>query len=157
MVKKLQKGADKGAERKQVPPLSGTVQLSVDCALLDQSVGLLDPRASIAANFARLHPRATENAVRAALARFRFRADLALQRVGTLSGGQLLRAGLACVLGGDTLPPLLMLDEPTNHLDLDSVAAIEQGLAAFDGALIVISHDAAFLEAVGIGREVSLE
>ncbi|GAY22344.1 MULTISPECIES: ABC-F family ATP-binding cassette domain-containing protein [Sphingobium] len=140
-----------------IPPLSGTVQLSVDCALLDQGVGLLDPQASIAANFARLHPRATENAVRAALARFRFRADLALQRVGTLSGGQLLRAGLACVLGGDTLPPLLMLDEPTNHLDLDSVAAIEQGLAAFDGALIVISHDAAFLEAVGIGREVSLE
>ncbi|WP_176591786.1 ABC-F family ATP-binding cassette domain-containing protein [Sphingobium sp. EM0848] len=140
----------------QLPPLSGTVRLSVDCALLDQRVSLLDPHRSIADNFARLHPAVTDNAVRAALARFRFRADLALQRVGTLSGGQLLRAGLACVLGGDTLPPLLMLDEPTNHLDLDSITAIERGLAAFDGALIVTSHDRAFLEAIGIGRRVGL-
>lgn len=139
-----------------LPPLSGTVRLSVDCALLDQRVSLLDPQASIADNFARLHPEATDNVVRAALARFRFRADLALQRVGSLSGGQLLRAGLACVLGGDALPPLLMLDEPTNHLDLDSIAAIEQGLAAFDGALIVVSHDAAFLDAIGITRQVRL-
>ncbi|PJG47844.1 ABC transporter [Sphingobium sp. LB126] len=140
----------------QLPPLSGTVRLSVDCALLDQRVGLLDPQASIADNFARLHPQASDNAIRAALARFRFRADLALQKVGTLSGGQLLRAGLACVLGGDSLPPLLMLDEPTNHLDLDSIAAVEQGLAAFDGALIVISHDTAFLEAIGVTRKVRL-
>jgi ATPase subunit of ABC transporter with duplicated ATPase domains len=81
---------------------------------------------------------------------------LALQRAGSLSGGQLLRAGLACVLGGAALPPLLMLDEPTNHLDLDSITAIEQGLLGYDGALIVVSHDDAFLRAIGIDREILL-
>ena len=139
-----------------LPPISGRVDRPVACALLDQRVDLLDPDASIADNFARLHPDATHNEVRAALARFRFRADLALQRAGSLSGGQLLRAGLACVLGGAALPPLLMLDEPTNHLDLDSITAIEQGLLGYDGALIVVSHDDAFLRAIGIDREILL-
>ncbi|WP_022681914.1 ABC-F family ATP-binding cassette domain-containing protein [Sphingobium bisphenolivorans] len=139
-----------------LPPLAGSVHRPVACALLDQRVSLLDPNLNIADNFARMHPQASVNAVRAALARFRFRADLALQQVGTLSGGQLLRAGLACVLGGETLPPLLMLDEPTNHLDIDSVGAIEQGLAGYDGTLIVVSHDRAFLDAIGITRFIEL-
>jgi len=139
-----------------LPPLSGRVDRRAACALLDQRVDLLDLQASIADNFSRLHPQATHNEVRAALARFRFRADLALQKAGSLSGGQLLRAGLACVLGGGVLPPLLMLDEPTNHLDLDSIAAIEQGLAGYDGALIVVSHDEVFLRAIGIDREIRL-
>ncbi|BBF67822.1 ABC-F family ATP-binding cassette domain-containing protein [Sphingomonas bisphenolicum] len=137
-------------------PLSGRIHRSADYALLDQDASLLDADASIADNFARLHPGASRNAVHAALARFRFRADLALQRVESLSGGQRLRAALACVLGGETLPPLLLLDEPTNHLDLDSIAAIEQGLAAYDGALLVVSHDPAFLDAIGITRRIAL-
>lgn len=140
----------------RMPVLAGSVDRPEACALLDQRVGLLDPAETIAENFSRLHPGASHNSVRAALARFRFRADLALQRVETLSGGQLLRAGLACLLGGDKLPPLLMLDEPTNHLDLDSIAAIEQGLSAYDGALVVVSHDMAFLEAIGIQRRIAL-
>lgn len=139
-----------------LPPLSGTVHRPAGCALLDQRAALLNREESIAANFARMHPQATHNQVRAALARFRFRADLALQKVGTLSGGQMLRAALACVLGGETLPPLLMLDEPTNHLDLDSISAIERGLAAYDGALILVSHDEAFLDAAGVNRRVRL-
>jgi ATPase subunit of ABC transporter with duplicated ATPase domains len=84
-----------------------------------------------------------------------FRADAALQRTGSLSGGQLLRAGLAAVLGTEP-PPLLLLDEPTNHLDIDAIEAVEAGLRAYDGALLVVSHDEAFLEAVGITRRVDL-
>ncbi|SEI71486.1 ATPase components of ABC transporters with duplicated ATPase domains [Sphingobium sp. AP50] len=140
----------------QIAPLIGQVYRPESNALLDQEASLLDPESSIADNFARLHPGATRNVIHAALARFRFRADLALQRVATLSGGQKLRAALACVLGGDTVPPLLLLDEPTNHLDLDSIAAIEQGLAAYNGALVVVSHDPAFLDAIGITRRITL-
>jgi ATPase subunit of ABC transporter with duplicated ATPase domains len=91
-----------------------------------------------------------------ALARFQFRADAALRKVSTLSGGQMLRAGLAVVLGGSAPPPLLILDEPTNHLDLDSIVAVEAGLAAYDGALLVVSHDEAFLQAIGISRRLVL-
>ena len=65
-------------------------------------------------------------------------------------------AGLACVLGGEAPPPLLILDEPTNHLDIESIEAVEAGLRAYDGALLVVSHDEAFLEAVGILRRVEL-
>jgi ATPase subunit of ABC transporter with duplicated ATPase domains len=53
-------------------------------------------------------------------------------------------------------PQLLVLDEPTNHLDLDSIAAVEAALAAWDGALVVVSHDADFLAAVGVGRSLEL-
>jgi len=137
-------------------PFSGTVRVMVEHALLDQRVSLLDPALSIRDNFMRINPEADENACRASLARFMFRADAALQIVGTLSGGQMLRAGLACVLGGASPPQLLILDEPTNYLDIDSIEAVEAGLRAYDGALLVVSHDEAFLANVGVQRRVEL-
>jgi len=140
----------------QLQPLSGSVRVLVDFAMLDQRVSLLDPSVSVRDNFRRLDPAADENACRAALARFMFRADAALQVVSSLSGGQLLRAALACVLGGPKPPALLMLDEPTNHLDIESIEAVEAGLRAYDGALLVASHDEAFLEAIEISRRLEL-
>ena len=135
---------------------SGRVQWHVSSAMLDQDLGLLDPSLSVAANFALIHPTAGDNAARAALARFRFRGDAALRTVETLSGGEALRAALACVLGATEPPQFLILDEPTNHLDLESLAVIEEGLRSYDGALLVASHDEAFLEAIGIQRRISL-
>lgn len=137
-------------------PWAGTVRVSTPLAALDQRVSLLDPSATIRDNFMRLNPGADEHACRSALAKFMFRAEAALQVVSTLSGGQVLRAGLACVLGGVAPPSLLVLDEPTNHLDMDAVEAIEAGLRAFDGALLVVSHDETFLRSVGVTRRVEL-
>ena len=137
-------------------PWSGSVRVLVEYAMLDQQVSLLDPDLSIRDNFRHLNPDASENDCRAALARFMFRADAALQVVSSLSGGQMLRAGLACVLGGRRPPQFLILDEPTNHLDIDSIEAVEAGLRAYDGALLVVSHDRAFLEAIGIDRRIEL-
>ena len=139
-----------------IRPVAGVVRMMVNFAMLDQQVSLLDPSRTIRDNFRRLHPQADENACRAALARFMFRADAALQMVGTLSGGQMLRAGLACVMGGVSPPPLLILDEPTDHLDVDSIEAVEAGLRAYDGALLIVSHDETFLENVGITRRLQL-
>ena len=68
----------------------------------------------------------------------------------------MLRAGLACVIGGNHPAELLLLDEPTNHLDLTSIAAVEAGLQAYDGALLVVSHDETFLSAIGIARRLDL-
>ncbi|MBK1838458.1 ABC-F family ATP-binding cassette domain-containing protein [Azospirillum sp. YIM B02556] len=139
-----------------IPPVRGTVSVAVDFALLDQRVGILEPAASILDNFRRLNPGETDNACRAALARFLFRADAALQQVGTLSGGQTLRAGLACVLGGTRPPALLILDEPTNHLDIESIEAMEAGLRSYDGAILLVSHDEAFMTNIGIVRRLDL-
>jgi ATPase subunit of ABC transporter with duplicated ATPase domains len=139
----------------RLTPWAGTVNVTTAFALLDQQVSVLDPAPSIRDNFRRLNPQADELACRSALAKFMFRADAALQTVSTLSGGQLLRAGLACVLGVAP-PPLLVLDEPTNHLDVDSIEAVEAGLRAYDGALLVVSHDETFLDAIGITRRIEL-
>jgi ATPase subunit of ABC transporter with duplicated ATPase domains len=140
----------------RLPPVSGRIERGTAFAMLDQTAGMLNPSLSIAENFRAMNPGAGENSCRAALARFQFRADAALRIVSTLSGGQMLRAGLACLLGGAEPPPLLILDEPTNHLDLDSIAAVEAGLGAYDGALLVVSHDETFLKAIGISRRIAL-
>jgi ATPase subunit of ABC transporter with duplicated ATPase domains len=141
----------------ELVPFAGSVRLCTPHAMLDQQAAILAPSRSIRDNFCRLNPGATEQACRASLARFRFRAEAALQTVATLSGGQVLRAALACVLGSDSPPPFLILDEPTNHLDLESIEAVEAGLCAYDGALLVASHDEAFLRAIGITRRIGLK
>jgi ATPase subunit of ABC transporter with duplicated ATPase domains len=74
--------------------------------------------------------------------------------LGRLSGGEAARALLAGVLLAR--PTVLLLDEPTNHLDADGLAWLEGWLARFDGALLVVSHDRAFLDAV-VDRVLELE
>ena len=68
------------------------------------------------------------------------------QKIGTLSGGQKKRVGLAQVL--IQAPDLLILDEPTNHLDFDSISWLEKYLASYKGALLVVTHDRYFLDQV---------
>jgi ATPase subunit of ABC transporter with duplicated ATPase domains len=134
-----------------IAPASGTVRRADGrAAMLDQHVTLLDPAQGILANVRRLNPSLDRQAAHAACARFAFRNVDALKAVETLSGGERLRAGLTCVLAGERPPWLLLLDEPTNHLDIDSIEILEQALRDFDGALLVVSHDPAFLAAIGI-------
>jgi ATPase subunit of ABC transporter with duplicated ATPase domains len=90
------------------------------------------------------------------LARFLFRGDTVHKPAIALSGGERLRAALACVLSAAQPPQLLLLDEPTNHLDLPSLANLEQALRGYTGALLVISHDRDFLDAVGVDRVIEL-
>ncbi|MGY5338691.1 ABC-F family ATP-binding cassette domain-containing protein [Levilactobacillus spicheri] len=68
------------------------------------------------------------------------------QSIKTLSGGQVKRVGLAQVLIQS--PDLLLLDEPTNHLDFDSIAWLQQYLATYKGALLVVTHDRYFLDQI---------
>jgi ATPase subunit of ABC transporter with duplicated ATPase domains len=137
-------------------PTAGEVRLGVPVALLDQRAVLLNDDETILENFRRLNPGATQNDAHAALARFLFRNTAAHQVAGTLSGGERLRAALACVLSAAAPPQLLILDEPTNHLDLASIEAVEAALSGYDGALLVVSHDADFLEAIGIERRIAV-
>ncbi|MEH3099737.1 ATP-binding cassette domain-containing protein [Sphingomonas adhaesiva] len=143
--------------RGTLSPDEGSVwTIGCGIALLDQHVGLLERAESILANYRRLHPDLTEHDARAALARFAFRNRAVDQSVATLSGGERLRAGLACAMGGTTVPQLLLLDEPTNHLDADAIEALETALESYDGAIIVASHDAGFLDAVKVDRVIRL-
>ena len=138
-----------------------TTLLKVAAGLLVPTTGtvrrVLHHDTSILANFRRLNASLSEQDAYAACARFAFRNRDARQKVGTLSGGERLRAGLACTLAGARPPWLLILDEPTNHLDIEFVELLEGALREFDGALMVVSHDPAFVEAVGVQQEFNVE
>ncbi|HKG95906.1 MAG TPA: ABC-F family ATP-binding cassette domain-containing protein [Gemmatimonadaceae bacterium] len=143
----------------ELPPGAGAVRLGVAAdavAYLDQHAARLRPERSVLDNFRAANPSLDATATRHALARYLFRADAALARVDTLSGGERLRAALACTVNALRPAQLLLLDEPTNHLDLDSLRAVEDVLASYDGALVVVSHDETFLDAIGVERRVEL-
>ncbi len=126
-------------------------------AMLDQHAAVIDPQATLIEAMVARHDGMTEHEAHAALARFAFRNKDAHRVAGTLSGGERLRAALALVCGGPQVPQLLILDEPTNHLDIEAMEELERALNAYDGALLVVSHDPAFLEAIGITREIDLK
>ncbi|RYD84843.1 MAG: ABC-F family ATP-binding cassette domain-containing protein, partial [Sphingomonadales bacterium] len=86
----------------------------------------------------------TPGAVRAQLGRFGFSGEKATTKVGKLSGGE--RARLALALITRDAPHMLILDEPTNHLDVDAREALVQALNAYDGAVVVVSHDRHMIE-----------
>ncbi|MGW1884986.1 ABC-F family ATP-binding cassette domain-containing protein [Streptomyces sp. NPDC001970] len=141
----------------QLEPVAGEVTAEVPLRFLPQRLDVLDDGLSVAENVARFAPAATDNAIRARLARFLFKGARADRAAGTLSGGERFRAALAALLLAEPAPQLLMLDEPTNNLDMASVRSLTAALEAYEGALIVASHDVRFLEALGITRWLLLD
>ncbi|MEQ9398640.1 MAG: ATP-binding cassette domain-containing protein [Longimicrobiales bacterium] len=143
----------------RLEPDSGRVHVGVGAdrvAYLDQRAALLRPGATVLECFREAHPAWDEAHARWVLARYLFPDRAAFAPVDRLSGGERVRAGLACVLGGPASPWLLVLDEPTNHLDFASLDVVERAVAEYDGALLVVSHDGDFLDAVGVERRVRL-
>jgi ATP-binding cassette subfamily F protein 3 len=99
----------------------------------------------------------SQGKARALLGRFLFSGEEAEKPLAGLSGGERRRLSLAILVGPESHPPnVLILDEPTNHLDIESREALEDALRAFTGAVLLVSHDRALLDAVGT-RTVAVE
>jgi ATP-binding cassette subfamily F protein 3 len=96
----------------------------------------------------------TPGKARALLGRFLFSGEDAEKALDVLSGGERRRLSLAILVASGA--NVLILDEPTNHLDLESREALEQALREFTGALLLVSHDRALLDAVG-SRTIAFE
>jgi ATPase subunit of ABC transporter with duplicated ATPase domains len=126
----------------RVAPTTGSVrQAPGRIALLDQHVGFLRDDETLIEAMRRIIQVLSLNKSHAALARFSFRNVTAEKPCGDLSGGERMRAGLACVLSAPAPPALLLLDEPTNNMDIDSVEVLERGVRGYRGTLVVVSHD----------------
>ncbi|MGW5643473.1 ribosomal protection-like ABC-F family protein [Saccharopolyspora sp. NPDC003752] len=125
-------------------------------AYLSQRLDLLELDRTVLENLAAFAPGMPEAQRMHLLARFLFRGSRIHLPVGVLSGGERLRATLACVLFAEPAPQLLLLDEPTNNLDLLSIGQLESALTAYEGAFVVVSHDERFLAKIGVDRWLRL-
>jgi len=94
-----------------------------------------------------VHTGLTPNKARSLLGRFLFSGEEAEKPLDGLSGGERRRLSLAILVASGA--NVLILDEPTNHLDIESREALEDALLAFEGSMLLVSHDRALLEAVG--------
>ncbi len=133
----------------QLAPAAGRVVRGVRAAWLDQhNAQLLPSQASVLQRLAQLGSALPEATLRTRLAQLGLDADRVQRPAGVLSGGERIKAALACALWGGAPAQMLLLDEPTNHLDLASVEALQSALQGFGGALLVVSHDLHFLSAL---------
>jgi ATPase subunit of ABC transporter with duplicated ATPase domains len=121
---------------------------------LDQLRGALTSPAPLVEVF-RARTGMAEAEARSALAKFGLEAEHVVRAAEALSPGERTRALLALLAGTEVT--CLILDEPTNHLDLEAIEQLESALAHFDGTLVVVSHDRAFLESVRPTRTVDLD
>ena len=132
----------------QLPAMDGHVGATTKLKVgyfTQYQVEELDADDTPLAHMGRLMPGAKPTAVRGQLGRFGFSGLMAEQKVGRMSGGEKARLALALITRD--APHLLILDEPTNHLDVDAREALVQALAAYGGAVVVVSHDRHMLEA----------
>jgi ATPase subunit of ABC transporter with duplicated ATPase domains len=131
-----------------VPPLAGTCKVLDEALYLDQRLEVLDPDRPVLEQMLAANRVAPEGELRTRLAQLGLDSQRVLVPSGALSGGERLKAALACGLYADPPAQLLLLDEPSNHLDLPSVQALETLLAHYGGALVVVSHDEDFMNAL---------
>jgi ATPase subunit of ABC transporter with duplicated ATPase domains len=125
--------------------------------LLSQRLDGLDDSLSATQNVAEAAPHLPDRELRNRLARFLVRGAAAERPVGTLSGGERFRVALAQLLLAEPPAQLLVLDEPTNNLDIDTVEQFVSALSGYRGAILVTSHDQAFLDGLGIDRTLRID
>lgn len=131
-------------------PLAGVCKIMAEAIYLDQRLANLAPERTALDQMQTANSTATEGDLRMRLAQLDLDAQKITMPSGSLSGGERLKAALACVLYADPPPQLLLLDEPSNHLDLPSTQALEAMLRGYQGTLVVVSHDDVFMDNLGL-------
>jgi len=130
------------------PPAGGEVRIggSVTPAWFRQDLADLPLRKSLFDAIQDQRPLWSRGQVQNCLGAFGFSGDEVLREIGTLSGGE--RARVALALMTLARANLLILDEPTNHLDVENIEVLEDALDEYEGSVLLVSHDRAFLREV---------
>ncbi|MDT7841555.1 ribosomal protection-like ABC-F family protein [Streptomyces justiciae] len=140
----------------RVPLTSGQASLGSGVLIgeVDQARKLFHGEESLLDAFGSAVPDTEPAEVRTLLAKFGLKADHVLRSAATLSPGERTRAALALLQGKGV--NLLVLDEPTNHLDLPAIEQLEQALDAYEGTLLLVTHDRRMLDAVRVTRRLEV-
>lgn len=131
-------------------------EVHVPWALLPQDLRVEHPEWSVIDALLAVRPSASTEEAHAHAARMLFTGGAGFRRLADLSGGERLRAALAARLFARPVPQLLVMDEPTNNLDPDGVQVLADALAQWRGALLLVSHDDAFCDRVGVDDVITL-
>ncbi len=141
----------------RLTPDTGTASLGASVAVgeIDQARSGFDEDLPLGDAFEAVVPDLPPAEVRTLLAKFGLKSDQVTSRVGRLSPGERTRAGLALLQARGV--NLLVLDEPTNHLDLPAIEQLEQALASYTGALLLVTHDRRLLAGVHLDQRWHVE
>ncbi|MEZ8882195.1 ATP-binding cassette domain-containing protein [Vibrio sp. 10N.222.54.F6] len=130
---------------------TGTIKRLGSTVYLDQHFGLLDTQNTMFDSLMTHSDGLTESDARTLLAGIGFRRNSVYRKVAHLSGGEKMKLAMLIVSHKQD-SPLLLLDEPDNHLDIDSKQILASALRDYQGAFILVSHDADFVEEVGVNQ-----
>ncbi|MRG44016.1 ATP-binding cassette domain-containing protein [Chitinophaga sp. SYP-B3965] len=139
-------------------PVAGEIyRASFNSLLLDQEYSLIDRQLTVIEQITSFNEqKLQDHELKLRLNRFLFDPESWDRSCAVLSGGEMMRLSLCCMMVKNNAPDMIVLDEPTNNLDLRNIKILTRTIADYAGTLIVISHDGMFLDEVGAEQELGL-
>ncbi len=139
-------------------PANGTMQLArIKHVYADQDYSLLENTMTVYELAQKFNDAALrEHEIKSRLNRFLFTSDHWDKHCEILSGGEKMRLMLCCLTIAGKSPDMIVLDEPTNNLDIQNVEILAGAIAAYEGALVVVSHDQHFLKSIRVEKEIDI-
>ncbi len=136
---------------------SGLVHGKLKGILIDQDYSIIDRKKTVLEQADSFNDQnLKEHEIKIRLSRYLFDRDSWSKKCSVLSGGEILRLSLCCIMISNEATDLILLDEPTNNLDLNNIEVLTNTMAAFTGTIICVSHDSFFKKEIGINKSISL-
>lgn len=143
----------------EIKPQVGVIKRSKQQAVyIDQEYSLIDNTRTVYEQAQQFNITGLqEHEIKIRLNRFLFTKAYWDKTCGKLSGGEKMRLMLCCLTVRNQPPDIIILDEPTNNLDIQNIEILTHAIRAYQGTLVVISHDTHFMQQIGVEKVIALE